>query len=80
MKKSEIKINDITMPLYAVNTLIVGSGTASLNAAGNLFENGQKDIAIATDRWGGGTSSNTGADKQTYYKLSLTGEMADSSH
>lgn len=80
MKKSEIKINDITMPLYAMNTLIVGSGTASLNAAGNLFENGQKDIAIATDKWGGGTSSNTGADKQTYYKLSLTGEMADSSY
>ena len=80
MQKNEIKINDVAMPLYSMNTLIIGSGTASLNAAGNLFENGQKDIAVATDMWGGGTSGNTGADKQTYYKLSLTGEMADSSH
>ena len=80
MQKNEIKINDVAMPLYSMNTLIIGSGTASLNAAGNLFENGQKDIAVATDMWGGGTSGNTGADKQTYYKLSLTGEMADSSY
>jgi hypothetical protein len=49
-----------------------------LNAAVNLVENGQKDIAIATDQWGGGTSANTGADKQTYYKLSLSGDVADS--
>jgi succinate dehydrogenase/fumarate reductase flavoprotein subunit len=78
MKKSEISIHNISMPLYSLNTLIVGSGTASLNAAVNLFENGQKDIAVVTDRWGGGTSANTGADKQTYYKLSLSGDFADS--
>ena len=79
MTKSEIKIDDIVMPLYSMNTLVIGSGAASLNAAVNLYENGQKDIAIVTDQLGGGTSSNTGADKQTYYKLSLTGESADSS-
>jgi succinate dehydrogenase/fumarate reductase flavoprotein subunit len=78
MEKSEINIDGITMPLYSLNTLIVGSGAAALNAAVNLVENGQKDIAIATDGWGRGTSANTGADKQTYYKLSLSGDLPDS--
>jgi succinate dehydrogenase/fumarate reductase flavoprotein subunit len=78
MKKSQITIENIEMPLYSVNTLIVGSGVAALNAAVNLFERGQKDIAIITEYWGGGTSNNTGSDKQTYYKLSLAGDMPDS--
>lgn len=78
MQKSEIKINNISMPLYSLNTLIIGSGAASLNAAVTLFEKGQKDIAIVTDQWGGGTSNNTGSDKQTYYKLSLAGDQPDS--
>jgi succinate dehydrogenase/fumarate reductase flavoprotein subunit len=78
MQQSQIKINNISMPLYSLNTLVIGSGAASLNAAVNLVENGQKDIAIVTDQWGGGTSNNTGSDKQTYYKLSLSGELPDS--
>ncbi|MFB0521260.1 MAG: hypothetical protein ACETWD_07520, partial [Desulfatiglandales bacterium] len=61
MKKSEIRIDEISMPLYSLNTLIIGSGAASLNAAVNLVHNEQKDITIVTDKWGGGTSANTGA-------------------
>ena len=78
MNKSEIEIAGTKMPLYSLNTLIIGSGAAALNAAVNLFEFGQKDIAIATDNWGGGTSNNAGSDKQTYYKLSLSGGVPDS--
>ncbi len=78
MQKSQIKINNISIPLYSLNTLIIGSGAASLNAAVNLYEKGQRDIAIVTDQWGGGTSNNTGSDKQTYYKLSLAGDQPDS--
>ena len=78
MQQSQIKINNISIPLYSLNTLIIGSGAASLNAAVNLFEKGQRDIAIVTDQWGGGTSNNTGSDKQTYYKLSLAGDQPDS--
>lgn len=66
------------MPLYSLNTLIIGSGAASLNAAVTLYERGQEDIAIATDKWSGGTSNNAGSDKQTYYKLSLSGDLSDS--
>lgn len=78
MKQSEININDITFPLYSVNTMIIGSGAASLNTAVNLFEKGQKDIMVVTDQLGGGTSNNTGSDKQTYYKLSVSGDTTDS--
>ena len=78
MEKTEITINDVAFPLYSMNTLIIGSGAAALNAAVNLYEYGQKDIAIATDCWGAGTSNNAGSDKQTYYKLSISGEVPDS--
>lgn len=39
---------------------------------------GQMDIAIITEGMRMGTSRNTGSDKQTYYKLSLGGEVQDS--
>ena len=78
MKKSMIEIAGIRFPLCSLNTLIIGSGAAALNAAVNLFDCGQKNIAIATDNWGGGTSNNAGSDKQTYYKLSLSGDVPDS--
>jgi succinate dehydrogenase/fumarate reductase flavoprotein subunit len=78
MKKSTIAVNGKNLPLFSLNTLIIGSGTAALNAAVSLYKFGQKDIAIATDLWGGGTSNNAGSDKQTYYKLSLSGGSLDS--
>lgn len=71
-------MDGVKFPVYSLNTLIIGSGAAGLNAAIHLWERGQKDIAIATDCWGGGTSNNAGSDKQTYYKLSLSSESPDS--
>ncbi|MCL2099207.1 MAG: FAD-binding protein [Oscillospiraceae bacterium] len=60
------------------NTLIIGSGAAGLNAADRLYSLGQKNIALITEGLTKGTSRNTGSDKQTYYKLSLSGAEADS--
>ena len=62
------------------NTTIIGSGAAGLNCALHLVEEGiePSKIAIITEKLGGGTSFNTGSDKQTYYKLSIMGEQADS--
>lgn len=71
-------MDGVKFPVYSLNTLIIGSGASGLNAAIHLWERGQKDIAIATDCWGGGTSNNAGSDKQTYYKLSLSSESPDS--
>lgn len=71
-------INGFDVRCYSVNTLIIGSGAASLNAAVSLHYMGQADLIIATSQWGGGTSNNAGSDKQTYYKLSLSGDKPDS--
>ena len=43
-----------------------------------LYELGHTDVAIVTEGMNCGTSRNTGSDKQTYYKLSLSGSDADS--
>ncbi|NQT57717.1 MAG: FAD-binding protein [Bacteroidetes bacterium] len=66
------------IPVCYYNTLIVGSGTASLSAAVRLKRAGQDDICIITDNINNGTSRNTGSDKQTYYKLSDSSEIPDS--
>lgn len=78
MNKSTIRIAGLDFPVYEVDTLIIGSGAASLNCADHLFSYGKKDIAIVTEKIGGGTSNNTGSDKQTYYKLSVSGKEPDS--
>jgi succinate dehydrogenase/fumarate reductase flavoprotein subunit len=78
MKRSVIRVGRTAYPVYSLNTLVVGSGAAGLNAAVRLHEQGQTDVAVVTDRFGAGTSANSGSDKQTYYKLSLAGDSPDS--
>jgi len=78
MKKEYISVQGKVFPFYRCHTLIIGSGAASLNCALHLHNFGLKDIAIVTECLGGGTSNNSGSDKQTYYKLSLFGEEKDS--
>lgn len=78
MNKSSVTIDEVSIPVYSFNTIIIGSGAAALNAAIFLDKYCQKNIAIITEEWGGGTSNNAGSDKQTYYKLSLSGDKQDS--
>jgi len=78
MKSDSIQIDGFSIKYFSINTLIIGSGAASLNAAVSLDSLRQKDIIIATTKWGSGTSNNAGSDKQTYYKLSLCGSTPDS--
>ena len=74
--------NESGKPLAAthVHTLIIGSGAAGLNAAVQLAQNGVDDLLVLTEGLNMGTSINTGSDKQTYYKLSLSGADGDSPH
>jgi succinate dehydrogenase/fumarate reductase flavoprotein subunit len=78
MERDRLLVKEYELDYYSVNTLVIGSGAASLNAALSLHMMGQKDIIVVTAQWGGGTSNNSGSDKQTYYKLSLAGELPDS--
>ena len=73
-----ITINEINVEIIRKNTIIIGSGAAGLNAADRLYSYGQRDIAIITEGLNKGTSINTGSDKQTYYKLTLSGDEPDS--
>lgn len=61
-----------------VRTLIIGSGCAGLNAADCLYNEGERDILITTEGLMLGTSRNTGSDKQTYFRMSLSGDEGDS--
>ena len=67
-----------TARVYRCNTAVVGSGAAGFNAADRLWQLGQHDIVLVTENRAGGTSRNTGSDKQTYYKLTLSGGEPDS--
>lgn len=60
------------------NTVVVGSGAAGFNTADKLHALGQTDIVLVTEAVKAGTSRNTGSDKQTYYKLTLSGGDPDS--
>jgi len=78
MKKEFILIENKNIPVYTLNTLVIGSGCAGFNAADWLYDLDVKDIAIVTEDINCGTSRNTGSDKQTYYKLSLSSSESDS--
>jgi succinate dehydrogenase/fumarate reductase flavoprotein subunit len=78
MENERLNIDGFDIRCYTTNTLVIGSGAASLNAAVSLHSMGQPDLIIATSQWGGGTSNNAGSDKQTYYRLSISGDKPDS--
>jgi succinate dehydrogenase/fumarate reductase flavoprotein subunit len=74
------------VPVYHLNTLIVGSGAAGMNCAVHLYEffeqrvvpNAQNRVAVVTSGIGLGASRMSGSDKQTYYKLGTSPSVADS--
>lgn len=78
MKRSVITVASIQMEVISLNTIVVGSGAAAFNAADSLYNLGQVDLAMVTEGLNTGTSRNTGSDKQTYYKLTVSGSQPDS--
>lgn len=78
MKQETICMDGKDYPLHRIQTIIIGSGAAGLNAAVSLYKEGQQDIAIVTEGKMMGTSRNTGSDKQTYYKMTTCSGEADS--
>lgn len=73
-----LHINQQEIPVCHYGTLIIGSGAAGFSAAERLHDFGCQDIALITEHILAGTSRNTGSDKQTYYKLTLSGSRPDS--
>jgi succinate dehydrogenase/fumarate reductase flavoprotein subunit len=67
-----------TVPVVTVSTVVVGTGSAGYCAADRLWELGHEDIVMVADKVRAGASRNAGSDKQTYYKLTLSGSEPDS--
>jgi succinate dehydrogenase / fumarate reductase, flavoprotein subunit len=66
------------VPVVTANTVVVGTGSAGFCAADRLWEFGQDDVVMVADKVNAGASRNAGSDKQTYYKLTLSGGDDDS--
>lgn len=66
------------MKFLSFDAVVVGTGAAGYNAACRLKQDGRKSVCIVTESVNVGTSRNTGSDKQTYYKLGLSGDSPDS--
>jgi succinate dehydrogenase/fumarate reductase flavoprotein subunit len=73
-----IQMDDVQMTVHTLHTLVVGSGAAGLQSADRLCALGVPDVGLLTEGMSMGTSRNTGSDKQTYYKLTLSGAEPDS--
>lgn len=78
MKEEKTVYSGQTVRVLRCNTAVVGTGASGYNAADRLWQLGNRDVLIVTENRTGGTSRNTGSDKQTYYKLTLSGGEPDS--
>ena len=66
------------MDIHAYDAIVVGSGAAGFAAAVHIARIRKLRVCIVTEGINTGTSRNTGSDKQTYYKLGLSGSTPDS--
>jgi succinate dehydrogenase/fumarate reductase flavoprotein subunit len=78
MESKYITLGGTPVTVHFCGALVAGSGAAGFNAADTLLREGLPEAAMITCGIRAGTSRNTGSDKQTYYKLSLSGEDGDS--
>lgn len=78
MQRTELDCGGYRIPHYRTKAIVVGSGAAGYHTADSLWELGVRDVLIVTEGRLMGTSRNTGSDKQTYYKLNVTGGIPDS--
>ncbi len=77
MKREQMQVGSRNVTVITADAVVVGSGAAGWNGALQLARQGV-DVCLVTEGRNAGTSRNTGSDKQTYYKLSLSGDQGDS--
>ncbi len=66
------------MKIYECDCAVVGSGAAGYAAAVRIKQSERRRVVLISEDIMCGTSRNAGSDKQTYYKLSLSGDAPDS--
>ncbi len=78
MREDTLRVGQHHVPVVTASTVVVGTGSAGFCAADRLWELGQDDVVMVADKVNAGSSRNAGSDKQTYYKLTLSGGDGDS--
>lgn len=73
-----ITVDEARVPVVTTTTLVIGTGSAGYCAAERLAGFGAGDVVMVADKIRAGASRNAGSDKQTYYKLTLSGSEPDS--
>ena len=77
---------DLEVPVYRLNTVVLGAGAAGMNCAVHLHEflsakgvpDAEDRIAVVTAGIGLGASRMSGSDKQTFYKVGTDPQVPDS--
>lgn len=84
MRQTEtLKLEELELPVHVRDILVIGSGAASLATAERIlafYSGAGVDILLATEHVKDSTSYLSGSDKQTYYRLSLSGPEGDSAY
>lgn len=73
-----LNLETTDIPVVTTTTLVIGTGSAGYCVAERLYSWGHTDIVMVADKIRAGASRNAGSDKQTYYKLTLSGGEPDS--
>lgn len=73
-----LRVGGHDVPVVTATTVVVGTGSAGYCAAARLVQFGHDDVVMVADKIHAGASRNAGSDKQTYYKLTLSGGDGDS--
>ncbi|MBD8078368.1 FAD-binding protein [Cellulosimicrobium arenosum] len=73
-----LRVGGYDVPVVTATTVVVGTGSAGYCAADRLVQFGHDDVVMVADKVNAGASRNAGSDKQTYYKLTLSGGDDDS--
>lgn len=75
---THLSLGDERVPVITTTSLVIGTGSAGFCAAERLAGFGAPDVVMVADKIRAGASRNAGSDKQTYYKLTLSGGEPDS--
>ena len=73
-----MRIAGVDVEVIRAKVVVVGTGSAGYCSADRLTMLGVDSVVMVTDKIHAGTSRNAGSDKQTYYKLTLSGGGEDS--
>ena len=65
MEQKKQMLGGWELPVTTVDTVVIGSGCAGLNAADSLYDLGCRDLLLVTEGWHRGTPGHTASRRQS---------------